>query len=81
MTNYSYWRELFSAEGYEPSELIRPAVLDRVEVAPWHRYNPLLYVKSDRVAELPEAVRAIHVAASVAVRDLSPAREASASLS
>lgn len=69
---HNFWRELFSAERYEPFDFIRPTVLDRVEVAPWHRYNPLLYVKSDRVAELPEAVRATHVPAGVAVRDLSP---------
>lgn len=70
---YDYWRALFADEGYEPYDFIRPEVLNRQEVAPWHRYNPILYVQHGRATELPEAVRATHVPPGTSIRDRSPA--------
>jgi len=68
---YDYWRALFAEEGYDPYDFIRPQVSGRQEVAPWHRYNPILYVRQARADELPEAVRVTRVPAGSAIADLS----------
>jgi hypothetical protein len=69
---YEYWRDHFEAEGYEAYDFIRPVVIDREEVAPWHRYNPLLYVRRSKTAELPEKVRRTLIPPGAPVPDLSP---------
>jgi hypothetical protein len=69
---YEYWQELFRQEGYEAYDFVRPQVLDRHEVTPWHRYNPVLYVRDGKARDLSEQVRRTHIAPGTAVPDLSP---------
>lgn len=69
---YAYWQGFFEDEGYDAYDFIRPRVLKRPEVTPWHRYNPVLYAKRSIAHTLPEAVRRSLVPPGTAVADLSP---------
>ena len=70
---YDYWQALFEAEGYEAYDFVRPLVLNRHEVTPWHRYNPVLYVRKTKAHTLPESIRRSRVPTGTRVPDLSPA--------
>jgi SAM-dependent methyltransferase len=70
---YHYWQALFEDEGYEAYDFIRPQVVSRQEVATWHRYNPVLYVRRTSTHALPEAIRRTRVPAGTPVSDVSPA--------
>lgn len=69
---YAYWRGFFTELGYEAFDFIRPQIEGRREVAPWYRYNTLLYVNRDHVESLPEAVRATWLSQASPIRDVSP---------
>jgi SAM-dependent methyltransferase len=69
---YDYWQGFFEDEGYEAYDFVRPRVLNRQEVTPWHRYNPVLYVRSSHANTLPDAIRSTRVPAGTPVPDLSP---------
>lgn len=44
----SYWADLFRANGYLPSDPIRPLCWNDGRVAPWYKQNTLVYVNSQR---------------------------------
>lgn len=69
---YAYWRGLFSEYGYVVVDFVRPLVASRREVAPWYRYNTLLYVKRAVLDSLPESVRSAAVTSDAAISDVSP---------
>lgn len=69
---YSYWRALFAELGYEAFDFVRPQIAGRREVAPWYRYNTLLYVKREHVDSLPESVKQTHLSLNSPIRDVSP---------
>lgn len=48
-----YWRALFRAHGYVAVDCVRPIVKSDRRVEAWYRYNSILYVHSDRLADLP----------------------------
>lgn len=53
-----YWRRKFAAHGYAAFDALRPRVGHDHAVAPWYRYNTVLYVHRDAVPSLPAAVMA-----------------------
>ncbi|MBV9861714.1 MAG: hypothetical protein JO267_06150 [Alphaproteobacteria bacterium] len=67
-----YWRGLFHARGYVPIDYLRPLIVGDPEVAPWYRYNMLLYAAEGLVAALPEALRSRLVPETEALRDYRP---------
>jgi SAM-dependent methyltransferase len=69
---YSYWRTFFSELGYDAFDFVRPQITERREVAPWYRYNTLLYVKREHVDSLPESVRQTRLSHNSPIRDVSP---------
>ena len=69
---YSYWRAFFSELGYDAFDFVRPQIAGRREVAPWYRYNTLLYVKRERVDSLPDSVKQTHLSPNAPIRDVSP---------
>ena len=69
---YGYWRALFDALEYEPFDFIRPRIKARSEVAPWYRYNTLLYVKREAIEALPDAIREARVTKGAPIPDVSP---------
>ena len=69
---YEYWRALFAEQGFEPFDTLRPRLQNRQELAPWHRYNLLLYVRRDHQAELPPEVLASAVPPDREIADFAP---------
>jgi SAM-dependent methyltransferase len=69
---YAYWRTFFEELGYEPFDCIRPQVASRRDVAPWYRYNTLLYVKQEAIESLPESIRRTRIPTGAPIRDVSP---------
>ena len=69
---YDYWRRFFDELGYEPFDYVRPRTAHRAQVAPWYRYNTLLYVERAAVESLPESVRETRVSEGVPIPDVSP---------
>lgn len=69
---YEYWRALFAEQGYEPFDFVRPRIESHPEVAPWYRYNVLLYVHRSAIESLPVDVRESRIADGVPIDDVSP---------
>ena len=69
---YDYWREFFAEFGYRPFDCIRPKIAGAPDVAPWYRYNTLLYVRDTVVDRLPEPVRRTEIAEGTPIADVSP---------
>ena len=69
---YEYWRALFAERGYEPFDFVRPRIESHPEVAPWYRYNVILYVHRSAIASLPADVKESRLAEGVPIRDVSP---------
>ena len=69
---YAYWRAFFEELGYETFDFVRPQVASRHDVAPWYRYNTLLYVKRGAIESLPESVRRTRLSQDAPIRDVSP---------
>lgn len=70
---YEYWQTLFEDEGYEAYDFVRPQVVNQQEVTPWHRYNPVLYVRRAAAHALPASIRSTRIPTGTPVPDLSPA--------
>ncbi|MEM9731051.1 MAG: methyltransferase domain-containing protein [Myxococcota bacterium] len=69
---YDYWRAHFASQGFDAYDFVRPLVVHDDAVAPWHRYNPVLYVRDDLAASLPENIARTRVPAHESIKDLSP---------
>ncbi len=70
--DYSYWQGLFAAHGYVAVDYLRPLLRGVADVAPWYRYNLLLYVTPERLATLPVALQRCRIPDGTPVADLSP---------
>ena len=51
-----YWRALFAKHNYLPLDVIRPLLDGNLAVEPWYRYNTMLYVAKDTLANIPDAL-------------------------
>ncbi len=69
---YAYWRACFEELDYEAFDFIRPQIGSRHDVAPWYRYNTLLYVRRQAIGLLPESVRQTRLSKDTPIRDVSP---------
>lgn len=69
---YEYWRQLFREQGYEAYDFVRPRVVHRQDVTPWHRYNPVLYVRETEAQALPDEIQRTRIPHATPVPDLSP---------
>lgn len=65
----SYWQALFEARGYRPFDCVRPVLSTNRAVAPWYRYNSILYVNELGRAGLPDAIAQTEVPAGTKVKD------------
>jgi len=52
----AFWQDLFAARGYTAYDCLRPQFRANRAVAPWYRYNAILYVSSAARTDLPEAI-------------------------
>jgi hypothetical protein len=55
----TYWIEKFRARGFEPFDVIRPAIWDNPDVKWWFRQNTLLFVKSGSTVLDPAKLHAM----------------------
>lgn len=69
---YDYWRAFFEELGYEAFDFVRPQIASRRDVAPWYRYNTLLYVRREAIESLPQSVRQTRLSSDMRIRDVSP---------
>lgn len=65
----SYWQELFQARGYRAYDCIRPHLQNDRSVAPWYRYNAILYVNDAGRAGLPQEILRHEVPLGTAVQN------------
>ena len=49
----TFWRSEFARHDYVALDVIRPKLVGQTDVAPWYRYNCILYVTKDKLAQLP----------------------------
>ncbi|WP_202840062.1 class I SAM-dependent methyltransferase [Luteimonas saliphila] len=67
-----YWKEKFHALGYQCFDPFRPLLRDNAAVAPWYRFNTLLYVAEPAIATLDGRVLASRVEEGQPLGDSSP---------
>jgi SAM-dependent methyltransferase len=54
---YEYWREKFEQRGFVTIDAVRPAIADDKKVSYWYRYNTVLFVRKELLAELSIALQ------------------------
>ena len=69
---YEYWRNLFLEKDYHLFDWIRPNLLNSKQVEFWYRYNMLLFVHRDFMAQLPQQIIETRVNDTFPIRDYSP---------
>lgn len=65
----SFWQELFAARGYTAFDCVRPKLKDTTDIAPWYRYNTILYVNAEGRKTLPEEILRTEVPTGTPVRN------------
>lgn len=64
---YGFWRDLFADRGFQLYDFVRPRIA-QATIAPWYRYNILLFVRGD----VPARIAATKVERHAPVADLAP---------
>ena len=70
--SYDDWRAEFGSRDFLALDYLRPRIRDQRQIAPWYRYNPLLYARRSVFAGLPPEVRSSLLAAESRVPDVAP---------
>jgi putative flippase GtrA len=65
----AYWQALFAARGYTAFDCLRPRLAANRQVAPWYRYNAVLYINAAGRAGLPESILRHEVPAGARLAD------------
>ena len=69
---YDDWRADFARRDFLALDYLRPRIRGDAGIAPWYRYNPLLYVRRSALAGLAGDVRASLLPEGTPVPDVSP---------
>jgi SAM-dependent methyltransferase len=69
---YDYWRRLLEDQGFEPFDFVRPAIFADRNISFWYRYNSVLYVRREHIADLPENIKRVRIADHAGIADISP---------
>jgi hypothetical protein len=56
-----YWRRKFARRGYAAYDCLRPQLRQRSEIAPWYRFNTVLYANEAGAERLSAEARAARV--------------------
>jgi hypothetical protein len=67
----SFWQDLFAARGYVAFDCVRPELKNNRHVAPWYRYNTILYVNAAGRVGLPQDILDTEISAGQPVRNTS----------
>jgi len=65
----AFWQDLFEARGYRPFDCVRPVLRANRDVAPWYRFNSILYVNETGRACLPDDIASTEVPLGKKVSD------------
>jgi Methyltransferase domain len=65
----SYWADLFRSHGYVAFDCIRPAMRTNDAIAPWYRYNTVVYANAVGQTRLSAAARAAEVTDHTTLND------------
>jgi len=65
-----YWRNLFRAHRYDAVDYLRPILRADHRVEPWYRYNSVLYVRAERLSDLPAPLSAAIVPADMPLAEM-----------
>ena len=65
----SFWQDLFAARGYVAFDCVRPHLKNAKGVAPWYRYNSILYVNAAGREGLPKDVLATEIPKGTRVKN------------
>lgn len=65
----SFWQDLFAARGYTAFDCVRPDLKDNKDIAPWYRYNAILYVNAAGRKDLPPEILATEIPAGKPVKN------------
>ncbi|HEC71942.1 MAG TPA: hypothetical protein ENI28_09070, partial [Roseobacter sp.] len=65
----SFWQDLFAARGYVAYDCVRPHLKNAKGVAPWYRYNSILYVNAAGREGLPKDVLATEIPKGARVKN------------
>ncbi|WP_372992327.1 class I SAM-dependent methyltransferase [Sulfitobacter sp.] len=66
----SFWQDLFASRGYTAFDCVRPELKDNKEMAPWYRYNAILYVNEAGRKDLPPEILATEIKAGKPVKNV-----------
>lgn len=62
-----FWRSEFRLHGFDAFDAVRPMLHDQPAVAPWYRYNLLLYADAAGQSQLSASALATRVAATASI--------------
>ncbi len=65
----SFWQDLFAARGYAAFDCTRPNLKNNKDIAPWYRYNAILYVNAAGRKGLPQDILDTEIAAGQPVKN------------
>jgi SAM-dependent methyltransferase len=69
---YEFWRRKFEQRGFVTVDTVRPAIAGDNRISYWYRYNSLLFIRREALAEIPEDMRDKVLRGSDQIKDLSP---------
>jgi SAM-dependent methyltransferase len=67
----SFWKTLFEDRGYVAFDCLRYEIYSDLQIEPWYRYNPIIYIKDSAIITLSEEMLSTRVKAGVDVKDYS----------
>jgi SAM-dependent methyltransferase len=68
---YDFWRKRFAENGFSAYDFVRPRIAADNRISFWYRYNIILYVRNDHIADLNPIVSVTQIPDSELVRDIS----------
>lgn len=70
--SYEYWRDKFAVRSFVLLDFIRPNIATARRVAPWYRYNTLLFVHRDALEKIPAMIRSYEVPEQERIQNFAP---------
>lgn len=67
-----YWRDLFRKHGYVAVDCVRPVLREDSRIEPWYRFNSILYVRADKLSDLPSPYKAMIVPDEQKLAEVAP---------
>jgi Methyltransferase domain len=69
---YEFWRQKFERRGFVTVDAVRPAIAEDKRISYWYRYNMLIFIRRESLAEISNDLLHHVLRASDEIKDLSP---------